>query len=387
MASMFERKEKTYKKRYAVKYKHPILGTYKTSYFEDKARQLECYLFMSDIDRLKKNGGDWRSRWNTPQQEVTIGEVFELFRSSYIPTLTNEKTQVKYGNVMDSVTKIFPENTPVTMIRSMKRRVAGDECVGWNIYKSTRELMGCSRRGINSYLSELTTIFKYAVENGGNSGNGLIDKNPVKSGVMGDKFRKSQLPRLNPFVWTTEKINALFNSKLLPTYYIEILRVYVLIGIRAKEFTGYNYQDRHKELHWHHIDLKKGEIMIFVGKQSSDGIRKKAPLHPEVVKILKKWKEVDKFDRPLPHGYGWLAEKMKEIKKLTGVNFTNHDLRRLKAQLTEKATHDSLAAAFAIGDKSPKMVEEHYAPISMETQRYLNDQAFKQLTSELEGNA
>ena len=144
---------------------------------------------------------------------------------------------------------------------------------------------------------------------------------------------------------------------------------------------------RNKELKWHHVDLKKGEIMLWVGKQGSSARRKRAPLHPAVVKSFAKWKDVDNFERPIPRAYRWLWNKMNEVKQITGLNFTNNDLRRLKAQLTEKKTHDAKAAGYSIGDKSVEMVKEHYAPTSMSTLRHLNEEAFAQLTTELEGNA
>jgi len=133
---------------------------------------------------------------------------------------------------------------------------------------------------------------------------------------------------------------------------------------------------RNKELKWHHVDLKKGEIMLWVGKQGSAARRKRAPLHPEVVKIFTKWKDVDNLERPIPHAYIWIWKRMKEVKQITGLNFTNHDLRRLKAQVTEKKTHDAKAAAYSIGDKSVEMVKGHYAPTSMSTLRHLNEEAF-----------
>ena len=71
--------------------------------------------------------------------------------------------------------------------------------------------------------------------------------------------------------------------------------------------------------------------MLWVGKQGSAARRKRAPLHPEVVKNFKKWKEVDKLERPIPHSYIWIWTRMKEVKQITGLNFMNHDLRRLKA--------------------------------------------------------
>ena len=162
---------------------------------------------------------------------------------------------------------------------------------------------------------------------------------------------------------------------------------YILKSYDLQQFATEVERYRNKELKWHYIDFKKCEIMLWVGKQGSAARRKRAPLHPEVVQIFKKWKDVDNFERPIPHAYRWLWGKMNEVQQITGLNFTNHDLRRLKAQLTEKKTHDAKAAAYSIGDKSVEMVKDHYAPTSMSTLRHLNDEAFSQLTTELEGNA
>jgi integrase len=162
---------------------------------------------------------------------------------------------------------------------------------------------------------------------------------------------------------------------------------YIIKSYRLQQFATEVERYRNKELKWHHIDFKKWEIMLWVGKQGSAARRKRAPLHPEVVKIFAKWKDVDNLERPIPHAYIWIWKKMKEVKQITGLNFKNHDLRRLKAQLTEKKTHGAKAAAYSIGDKSVEMVKGHYAPTSMYTLRHLNEEAFSQLTKELEGNA
>ena len=118
---------------------------------------------------------------------------------------------------------------------------------------------------------------------------------------MGDKFKNSELEPLDVFEWTTANIKLLFNNQAMPEYHRELVMVYALIGVRATELAGYNHKNRHKELHWHHIDFKKCEIMLWVGKQGSAARRKCAPLHPEVVQIFKKWKEMDKFERPIYH--------------------------------------------------------------------------------------
>ena len=384
--------KKSYRKNrpaapYLVTFNHPVTGKRKRISFKTEREQEDAFRKYDQIEYLKRTNQDWRKEWNEDETVVTIKDVFDLFRDTYLSDIDNYNTVRKYNQVLNTVTEVFPETTPVEMIRGLDRYMGVGKRTGWGIYKAHREAMGRSRRGINSYLGDIRTAFEFARNNGGKDGNGLITFNPIKNGRMGDKFKESELQPLKVFEWTTANIQRLFNNEALPEYHRELVTVYALIGVRATELAGFNAGERDKELHWHHVDLVKGEIMLWVGKQGSNARRKRAPLHPEVVKIFKKWKEVDKFDRPIPHAYRWIWTVMNEIKQIIGLEFTNHDLRRLKAQLTEKKTHSDTAAAYAIGDKSVEMVKSHYAPVSMDTQRYLNDAAFEQLTTELEGNA
>ena len=370
-----------------VSFIHPVSGKRTKKCFKTKAAQEDAFRYYDNLEYLKRTNQDWRRVYYQDQKSVTLKDVFDLFRSVYLVDMDNYDTVRRYKAVLNSITEIFPEDTPVEMIRSLERHMAVGLRQGWGIYKAHRESMGRTRRGINSYLSDARVAFEFARENGGKDNNGLIAVNPIKKGRMGDKFKKSELEPLDVFEWTNANIKRLFNNKAMPEYHRELVMVYSLIGVRATELAGYNYKDRNKELKWHHVDLEKGEIMLWVGKQGSAARRKRAPLHPEVVKIFAKWKDVDNFERPIPHAYIWIWNRMKEVKQITGLNFTNHDLRRLKAQLTEKKTHDAKAAAYSIGDKSVEMVKGHYAPTSMSTLRHLNDEAFSQLTTELEGNA
>ena len=384
--------KKSYRKNrpaapYLVTFNHPVTGKRKRISFKTEREQEDAFRKYDQIEYLKRTNQDWRKEWNEDEKVVTIKDVFDLFRNTYLTDIGNYNTVRKYNQVLNTVTEVFPETTPVEMIRGLDRYMGVGKRTGWGIYKAHREAMGRSRRGINSYLGDIRTAFEFARNNGGKDGNGLITFNPIKNGRMGDKFKESELQPLKVFEWTTGNIQRLFNNEALPEYHRELVTVYALIGVRATELAGFNANERNKELHWHHVDLVKGEIMLWVGKQGSNARRKRAPLHQEVVKIFKKWKEVDKLDRPIPHAYRWIWTMMNEVKQITGLDFTNHDLRRLKAQLTEKMTHSDTAAAYAIGDKSVEMVKSHYAPVSMDTQRYLNDAAFEQLTTELEGNA
>ena len=72
---------------------------------------------------------------------------------------------------------------------------------------------------------------------------------------------------------------------------------------------------------------------------------------------------------PLDFSYSKLRKDIISISKITGIQFTCHDLRRLHAQIVERQTGDMQKVATSIGDKSVEVAERHYAGVSMNTQK------------------
>ena len=371
------------KAKYRVSFKHPKSGRRMNRYFDTKSKQEHAFRHFDHLEFLVATNQPWEHLWNEPEEAVTLEQVFDLFTNNALPFYNTIRTEAKYKTVIKSVLKVFAEDTPVSMIRGMENWVNGAKYQGWNIYKASREYTGRTRRGINKYLSELKQVFDYAIENGGKDGNGLISSNPIRKS---DKYTKAQLDPIKVYDWSiNDRIRRLFLSPGLSDFHKELLNVYVMIGARAREILGFNYFEPDRVLKWQHVDFKKNIIHLFVGK--SNQTRKTADVHPSAMAILKKWRDELKFEYPLPFGYDKLRAYMLEIKEITGLDFTNHDLRRLKAQLSEKSTNNKTLAAWSIGDTSADMAQTHYAPTSIETMQAINNAAFDQLTHELKDNS
>ena len=86
---------------------------------------------------------------------------------------------------------------------------------------------------------------------------------------------------------------------------------------------------------------------------------------------MRKWK-ARVYERPLNFNYDALNDIIREINKITEIEFTCHDLRRMKSQIARKEYHNVDDAAKAIGDKSTQVVVNHYAGETVEEQRARN---------------
>ena len=75
----------------------------------------------------------------------------------------------------------------------------------------------------------------------------------------------------------------------------------------------------------------------------------------------------------MPFAYKKLCRIFHNINSITGIKFTCHDLRRLKAQLAEEENGDIQLAGYAIGDTTQSVVSKHYAPVSHTTMDKIND--------------
>jgi integrase len=127
--------------------------------------------------------------------------------------------------------------------------------------------------------------------------------------------------------------------------------------------------NRKKELHWHGVDFTERKILTLTkGKKSFESKRQ----HPRVMQILAKWK-AQGFEAPLPFAYGKLRQYVNTMNEILGIEFTAHDLRRLKSQMSEAELNDIAYAAAAIGDTSTGMVSKHYAPQSDATMDKINN--------------
>ena len=362
MASIYKRKEPDRKSPFIVRYKDPITNLWKSEAWSTAVEAEESHQKWTLIETYRKNNNPaWKSLYQKADVIVTIQDVFDAFDENVLEAKLNQLTVNKYHNVMDSALEVFSSDTPVESIRGIKR----DGKLGWEIYKAHRD-QSFTRNGINSYLRDLRHIFMWALTNGGPQGRGMVSFEII---TKSDKYNDSELPDTDFKIWEDQEIISLFNHPDLSDFHLDFLTIYTYTGARATELLGYNYLNRKKELQWHHIDFAERTISLLPKRTKS---RKLAKQHPIVMEILRKWKDEGK-ERPLPFGYGKLRGIITEINELTGIKFTCHDLRRLKAQLAEEENGDIQLAGYAIGDSTKSVVSKHYAPVSHTTMDKINN--------------
>ena len=365
MASMYQRKDKA-KRAFVVRYKDPLSLKWKSEAHSSKVKAQEAEQKWSLIETYRKNGNPaWQDMYYQQDQVVTIQDVFTAYENNVLANKTNELTVKKYKAVMNSALDVFPSDTPVESIRGLTREMGVGRKQGWEIYKAHRDYT-CSRHGINSYLRDLKCIFTWALTNGGTNGRGMVNFEVINKN---DKYGPAELDDLEIKIWEDDEILHLFNHAELSEFHKDLMTMYVYTGARALELIGFNYLNRDKELKWLHIDFSERTISLLPKRKKS---RKLAKQHPIVMAILKKWKD-EGNERPLPFGYKKLRGIIADINTITGVSFTCHDLRRLKAQLAEEENGDLQLAGYAIGDTTTAVVSKHYAPVSHSTMDKIND--------------
>tara|TARA_R100000234_G_scaffold38340_1_gene22693 strand:- start:13238 stop:14365 length:1128 start_codon:yes stop_codon:yes gene_type:complete len=362
MASINKRKEKNAKNPYILSYFDPVKDKWQKAGFSQKTEAKEELRRWENIAHYHKtNNPIWHALYYEADKAVTIEDVFNAYTTNVLDSKLNELTTSRYNAVMNSVDEVFPLDTPVDNIRGTKR----DGLMGWEIYKAHRSLT-CTRNGINSYLRDLRCIFMWATTNGGAQGRGMVNFEVV---TKNDKYNASECEDIEFKIWSDQEILTLFNHPDLSEYQKDLITLYTYTGARAKELLGFNWRNRKRQLEWHHVDFNERTISLLPKRKMT---RKLAKQHPIVMAILKKWKDAG-YKKPLPFAYKKLRRMIANIADTANIEFTCHDLRRLKAQLAEEENGDIQLAGYAIGDSTKSVVSNHYAPVSHTTMDKIND--------------
>jgi len=357
MASL---KKKADRKLYRVGFKHPIKGK-QDLYFQDKNDAVFAQAHWHKIELLVKNDLDWQSELHKEETPITIQEIVDLHSNNVLANKTNIKTIKSYESMYNSLLRVFPGDTIVQDIRTMKRDINGLVVVGWEIYKRHEEFVrGRARNGIDSSMNKIKIMFDWA-----------YDQEHLSKQVMkkSDRYKDDEKEPVSFKTWTSHEMKTLFKHDGLNQFQRDIILIYALTGLRANELTGINANQPYKELHWKHVDLEEKTMQI--QQKSKHRIRETIDIHNDVIDILHKWKARG-YAKPLNMNYDELHDIISEISEITQIQFTCHDLRRMKSQIARKEYHDINDAAKAIGDKSTQVVHNHYAGETVEEQRHRN---------------
>ena len=345
---------------WVVYYKHPIKGKHQV-YFKNKKDAILTLAHWHKVELLVKNDMDWQSELHESENPVTIQEIINLHKNNVLANKNNIKTIRTYNAMYNSLLRVFPGDTIVQNIRTMTREIDGIKVTGWEIYKRHEEIIrGRSRNGIDSYMNDMMIMFNWA-----------HDQEYISKSIMkkSDRYKLDEKPAVQFKTWTTSEIRDLFQHDGLDQYQRDLIALYVITGLRANELIGRNANQPYKELHWEHINFEEKTMQI--QQKSKQRIRETVEIHDDVVAILHKWHQRG-YARPLDYSYETLNRKIREISAITGIEFTCHDLRRMKSQIARKEYHNVNDAAKAIGDRSTQVIVNHYAGETIEEQRYRN---------------
>ena len=337
---------------YRIRYKHPEkIGSdnpWSDEYHKDKEQAeiaLSKYIYIENC--IKSGSDDWK-RIFYGHETKTIQECFDFYQHQVLDEKLNADTERRYQCSMNSFLQIFSSNTSIASIRTMKRKVNNRNKIGIKIYKA--EMSHLARRTVNSNLRDIRTIFEYCrLED-------FITQDVVR---RSDFYKPDDLPELNKKQWAPGELYALENDENIHEDDRDIIKLYYMTGCRASELMGYNYKNRDKEFHWHHVNFPSNEISI-IGKRSKTRVKKY--VSNEVMAILKKRKNKG-YDRPIAMAYKRLRQTITRVNQITNISFTCHDLRRLNAQLVRTVGGLETAAA-SLGNSSLNVVNNHYAGIS-----------------------
>jgi len=368
MATITQKKESGL---FRVCYKDPETLTWKDEYHHNKDDAKVSKAKYDYIEMCLKTGSlDWK-RVYYGYETKTVQECFDFYQQQVLDEKLNAETEKRYQCSMNSFVKVFGPETRITELRTMQRQVDGRMKTGIAIYKAQNS--DRSRNTVNSNLRDLRTMFEYCRQEG------IITEEVI---TKNDKYKKHDLPPLDKKVWAPAELIALETHPGISEFDRDVIRLYYMTGCRANELTGFNYKNRNKELHWHHINFHNNEISIL---EKGGKIRTKTYATDDVMAILKKWQ--DRGDeRPLNFSYDTLKGVIKRVNLATGIKFTCHDLRRLNAQLVRPKA-GLQGAAISLGNSSLDVVDKHYAGRTKEEKMQVNDAMLDTRSAWLEAEA
>ncbi len=335
--------------RYRLQYKHPYRG-WKQKVYQSRKEAEDQLAVWQYIEMLVRTGQKVDHLLEKIEKAVTIGEILCKYEKSKLSLMTNKKSVMRYKNVINNILEVYGEDQPIKTLRTDTFK----GYTGWSYFKHCMAQKGRVNRGVNSDLNMAKIIFNWALESD------IIDNIVVKKV---DMYTSEEMDEVTFKQWTVDEMRLLFTHPELTEFQKDLIHVYTMLGVRAREILGKNTQCPHKSFLWEHVDFENS--LLYISPKKVKGRR--AVYMPQSVKIIfEKWRE---YPMPLDFEYTTLRKHMVSISRITNISFTCHDLRRLHAQIVERQTGDMQKVATSIGDKSINVASTHYAGVSLDTQR------------------
>ena len=290
-------------------------------------------------------------------KSITLGEVF----SDYIKNRgTNLKanTQKNYVGTFNAYL-IEWANTPI------------DDITGKMILQKHREISKSSQSRANTVMRHLRAYYRFAINEYEDSNNKpIFTYNPVQKlshhNVWNPEKRKQTVIKTYDLKTWYEAVLDLPNHQYKEIYIpsAEICRDLFLFIL----FTGLRRREA-STLMWDNIDFKDHSLTI---ENTKNNEPHSLPLTPFLLEILERRKSDSPFvfqgttpDKPLNDP----KKQLDKVRKISGVYFNLHDLRRTFITIAERLDINSYALKKLLNHKDPRDVTGGYIITDMERLR------------------
>ena len=270
---------------------------------------------------------------------VTIQYVFDSFLNHYLNLCSQKKRSHKslkrHEFSLKKFLEVFPGTTPVSsLIVAVVDGVVHNPMQKFNDHYDYH-----SPSGINNNLQGISSAFNWAKRNK------IISATPV---AVREVVKKKKV-----HILTDEEIRTIMHSEIdQDTRNLFIL--YLSTGARKIEILKDN-------LTWDDIDWQRKEINLL----RKNDERHTIVVNDMVLSILAGYKH---RSHPIPFGASYVDKRIIELRKLSGVYFTCHDIRRAAGALLVRSGVRLAKVSKWMNHKDIKITYDHYYDI-IDTER------------------
>ena len=270
---------------------------------------------------------------------VTVQYVFDSFLNHYLNLCSQKKRSHKslkrHEFSLKKFLEVFPGTTPVSsLIVAVVDGVVHNPMQKFNDHYDYH-----SPSGINNNLQGISSAFNWAKRNK------IISATPV---AVREVVKKKKV-----HILTDEEIRTVMHTEIdQDTKNLFIL--YLSTGARKIEILKDN-------LTWDDIDWQRKEINLL----RKNDERHTIVVNDMVLSILAGYKH---RSHPIPYGASYVDKRIIELRKLSGVYFTCHDIRRAAGALLVRSGVRLAKVSKWMNHKDIKITYDHYYDI-IDTER------------------
>ena len=275
---------------------------------------------------------------NNPDS-VTVQYVFDAFLHHYLNLCNQNKRSHKsfkrYEFSLRKFLEVFPGNTPVaSLIVTVVDGIVNNPMQRFNDHYDYH-----SPSGINNNLQGITAAFRWAKKNR------IISTAPVA--VM-EVVKKKKV-----HILTDQEIQTIIQTDIDQDTK-NLFMLYLSTGARKIEILKDNFT-------WDDVDWEKKEITILRKNNERHAII----VNDIVMNILADYKH---RSHPIPYSATYVDRRIVELRELSGIYFTCHDIRRAAGALLVRSGVRLAKVSKWMNHKDIKITYDHYYDI-IDTER------------------